>query len=656
MGPTVNLCTPLTLLVLAIGCGHHHDPPIEPGADAGVDAAAVPDAGGEGEDAGAPDAAVGPDCTAIPAVPVEFEHLDGFEASEDFQFDDEGRWVGGDDNGNIVRITRDGEKRLFVPNAGAGGAGMKFLSNGDLVFARVDDGTLYRASPQGGMVAVLSGLLYPNGVEVDLQDQVYVSEQAVGRVRKIDPMTGAFTIVARGLSNPNGLSFSPDYRTLYCGSFGAGVIYAIPFDADGIPATPTIFAQTPEAPGADPPEGPTPESTDACAGLGDGDACTVPAEEGDGTNDGTCYTLGHTLYCDATTGSWDPGIDACMDAALSDTCTVDYGEDFPSADGVCIDAGGYLYCITDPGIVACGGLGAGDPCTVEGSDAGEGECYDYEDYLYCVLPSPSSTACEGLDDGDDCTIVWGEADEAEGECVNDGFGGLVCYPPLPWVVACEGLTEGDACSYDDGTDTGTIVDAQCEEYQGGVLSCGIDPSADPFQTVCEDLAEGDDCAALYLGETFSGACVDYYGDGSLYCEVQPDTETPCVGLAEGDACTVDYFGYPYDSVCSVAEDDGVLICDIGLGAGGHGGLDGLGVDACGYVYVTEYGIGKVWRITPDGVTVELLFDPPVAWIPNLHWGNGRGGFAVDKLYVANRDDAALYEVTVGVPGVTRSYP
>jgi hypothetical protein len=61
-------------------------------------------------------------------------------------------------------------------------------------------------------------------------------------------------------------------------------------------------------------------------------------------------------------------------------------------------------------------------------------------------------------------------------------------------------------------------------------------------------------------------------------------------------------------------------------------------------------------VTPDGATVELLFDPPVAWIPNLHWGNGLGGFEANKLYVANRDESALYEVSVGVPGKPRAYP
>ncbi len=637
-------------LCLTAGCGDDDDGPadrpvLEDGGRA--DAEAVGD-GGADASAATPDAGPPPECASMPVAPVPFESLSGFTASEDFQFDDQGRFVGGDDDGNLVRITRDGERRLFVPNAGAGGAGMRFLSNGDLVFARVDDGTLYRAAPNGGVVPILSGLSYPNGVEVDLDDQVYVSEQSAGRVRKVDPVSGGFTIVARGLSNPNGLSFAPDYRTLYCGSFGAGVVYAIPFDAEGYPATPAIFVETPDAPGAPVPEGPTAESTAACVQKRDGDACTLPTE--DGERDGTCYTLGRALYCDATTASLDPTIDACLERAAGDACVVDWGDGSATSDGVCMDYEGIVYCTTDPGVAACGGLEAGDVCTVEGSSASEGECVDYG-YLYCQLPSPASVACEGLHAGNGCSIAWGPGDEVGGECASDGFGGLVCSPPVPWIVACEGLGAGDACRYLLG-DPEDVVESRCESY-GELLSCGVDPYADPFETACDGGAAGDPCQTWYLGETFEGDCVDY--EGALYCQAQPDTVTPCVGLAEGDTCTVDYWGYPYDGECAAA-DDGALACDLGTFLGGAGGLDGLEVDGCGSVYVTEYAVGKVWRITPDGGTVELLFDPPVSWIPNLHWGNGLGGFAADKLYVANRDDAALYEVSVGVPGKPRRYP
>ncbi|MBI2896700.1 MAG: hypothetical protein HYY06_24290 [Deltaproteobacteria bacterium] len=487
------------------------------------------DAGPGAADAGADTApsvdepVAAPECDEIPSVPVEYRSIPGFTATEDFQFDADGRWVGADDNGNVVRITRDGERRLFVPNAGDL-SGMRFLPSGDLVFARVDDGTLYRAAQNGAAVPVLSGLVYPNGLEVDLDGFVYVSEQSAGRVRKVDPLTGEFTIVARGLQNPNGLSFSPDYRTLYCGSFGAGVIYAIGIGGDGNPETPTIFAQTPESPGAEEPTGPDERSIAACEGARGGEACSFDGDEG--PEDGVCYALGDRLYCD--TGSSDPWLAACQDLAAGDACTVEQRGTGPM-QGTCTEYAGLLYC--DPG------AGSWD------------------------------TGCEGLAEGDACTIDQGEGSEPlDGTCVMDSDV-LFCWPEL---------------------------------------------EDDPFYVACSELDEDAPCSVEWYGSTYEGRCADFDLDG-FYCWSDE-------------------------------------------GGGERGGLDGMAVDECGYVYATEYGVGIVWRISPDGGEVEMLMDPDAAWIPNLHWGPGVGGFDRETLYIANRVDGSLFEVPLGIAGKPRSYP
>jgi sugar lactone lactonase YvrE len=80
-----------------------------------------------------------------------------------------------------------------------------------------------------------------------------------------------------------------------------------------------------------------------------------------------------------------------------------------------------------------------------------------------------------------------------------------------------------------------------------------------------------------------------------------------------------------------------------------GGIDGLGVDACGNVYASEYDYSNLWRISPDG-TIEKLATLSAAWIPNMKWGRGVGGFESDVLYVADRDEGGLFAVSVGVPG------
>lgn len=83
---------------------------------------------------------------------------------------------------------------------------------------------------------------------------------------------------------------------------------------------------------------------------------------------------------------------------------------------------------------------------------------------------------------------------------------------------------------------------------------------------------------------------------------------------------------------------------------GGGGLDGLIVDACDNVYVTDYGPGLVWRV--EGNTHDLVVDLPSGWIPNMHFGSGHGGWDPWRLYVMDIGGDQLYELDLGVPGIS----
>jgi sugar lactone lactonase YvrE len=404
-------------------------------ADAGMDA---PDA--DAIDVGPPDAGPTVDCMRIPSLPAAYDTIMGPISAEDFAFDDEGNLVGNDEQGNVVRSTKDGQVRVLIPNAGVDIAGLRFLPSGDLVYARVDDGTLYRATPSGSRTPVLSGFDYPNGIEVALDGRVYVAEQNAGRVRRVNPDDGTFDIVAEDLENPNGLSFSPDYRTLYVGSFGTGIVYAVDFDDAGVASAPRIFAMTPNAPG---PGGGFPPYEDMVA--------------------------------------------SCMNKMMDEPCSLAYFEDRG------------------------------------------------------FMPT----------------------------CLQDFDGTLVCYAP----------------------------------------------------------------------------------------EAFPDPVTPCQMKQQGEACSVAWEGTDYPGMCF---DDGFgfLYCvtEEWVGPGGNGGLDGMAVDACGYVYVTEYVLGVVWRISPDGTQVEMVFDPPTEWVPNMSFGTGMGGWDYLSLYVIDRAPNIVYEIPLGIPGKPRAFP
>ena len=97
---------------------------------------------------------------------------------------------------------------------------------------------------------------------------------------------------------------------------------------------------------------------------------------------------------------------------------------------------------------------------------------------------------------------------------------------------------------------------------------------------------------------------------------------------------------------------------------GSGWLDGMGVDACGNVYICDYGLqgdSRVYRIAPNGTDIELLIDKQpgnmeTRYLPNLQWGPGFGGWSQTAIYLPDGWDKILYEVEIGVPGKPRVYP
>jgi sugar lactone lactonase YvrE len=176
------------------------------------------------------DTTTGPpvDCTAIPVGPFPYTIKTGIYATEDFAFDDQGNLVGAN-AGNLFRTQYDGTPQLWVPGA-AVAAAVRATSDGVIVYAGSDN--LTRINMFDAPEVIIGGLAYPNGADVDLDGYVYVAEQSGSRVRRVNAETGEFTILAEGLQSPNGVSFSPDYQTLYVGSFGGGTITAIHLNPD----------------------------------------------------------------------------------------------------------------------------------------------------------------------------------------------------------------------------------------------------------------------------------------------------------------------------------------------------------------------------------------------------------------------------------------
>lgn len=593
------------------------------------------------------------DCSSIPAAPVEFEELSGFTSSEDFVFDEHGNYVGVDEDNNLVRISKAGERQLWAPAIG-GTAGMAILPDGSMVYCDVTEGAIKRVYPNGSKEVVLGGLLYPNGLDVGPDGFIYVAENSAGRVRRINPDTGEFSIVANGLYGPNGVAFSDDPHVLYIGSFEGSGVYKIVLDDPEQAGTVNVFAR---------PAGSTLREQElVCTGLEEGASCVTEY-----VPEGTCQVLANVVDCIP--------VDPCIHLEDGDGC-------YHPTLGICRDS----RC--EPVPPPCEGKNDGDAC--EDPFSGTGVCRDYGG-LYCEAPNP----CEGRANGDACEDPYFGA----GECIAfeyEGENGLeteiYCNPPNP----CSGLQRGDACEDPYFPLTGT----SCQGPSDNLYCSPPNP--------CDGLSEGDACEDEYLG---TGVCDDF--DGFLYCTVP----NPCEGQREGAACEDPFYGitngrcgqqpvyeYPlfpgepqvevgtFDAGAPPVEappvefpsevDAGALpplpliclppndclgqpdgtrcedpyqggrgtcqqeVCSVLAGAGG---IDGMGVDTCGNVYASEYTNGRLWRISPAG-EVELLATLPSAWIPNIKWGRGIGGFEKDVMYVADRDLGRLFGVQVKAPG------
>lgn len=209
------------------------------GEDSAAPAGDTGDTGGDSGDTGTEE--IDFDCDAYPEGPYDASTLQA-TASEDLAWDLDGHLVGSDQN-HIYKTTYDGDREIFVPNLPFR-AGMRNLPTGELVIANNYQGSLIRIDEDGSRETILMNLKYPNGLEVDREGYVYVTEQSNRRVLKVDPFSGEFEVVTDGvISSPNGITFDENWEALYVGGFsGAKKIYRIPLEDDGSFGDPEIWA------------------------------------------------------------------------------------------------------------------------------------------------------------------------------------------------------------------------------------------------------------------------------------------------------------------------------------------------------------------------------------------------------------------------------
>jgi len=181
------------------------------------------------------------DCANIPQGPFELVKLSGPMASEDLAFDAAGHVIGSNDQA-IFKSGYNQSPSVWVPNFKFR-AGLRFLPNGHLIVCNDKTGQLIRVDTDGVQHVLVNGLSYPNGLTVDMEGWIYFTEHDADQVWRVHPFTGEKTLLTTQIGNPNGVTFSPDYKTLYIGGFnGEGTVYAMSISASGTPGKLVPFA------------------------------------------------------------------------------------------------------------------------------------------------------------------------------------------------------------------------------------------------------------------------------------------------------------------------------------------------------------------------------------------------------------------------------
>ena len=171
-------------------------------------------------------------------------------AAPDFVFDRAGVLISVS-GGRVWKTPSSGVARVFtsVGMFGDQSHGTRLLPDGDLVVAMAQsassNGFLLRILPDGRSSVLASGFQNANAIEVDLQGFVYVADMTRKQVVRVDAATGAATVLANGngLEFPYGVTFSPDYRTLYIGERSNGNILALEIKPDGTAGVMRVLAR-----------------------------------------------------------------------------------------------------------------------------------------------------------------------------------------------------------------------------------------------------------------------------------------------------------------------------------------------------------------------------------------------------------------------------
>ncbi len=184
------------------------------------------------------------DCDNLPAGPFDITELGQVFAgnSEDLAMTGSGTFIAGSGN-TLVEVDGDGvATEWFAPLPGNGMLGVKVDPTGDLIAAfGFSTSNLYRFSPDASEIILDSEFGAPNGVFIDSQGLVWVTDTVGGAIGRLDPAGPTFEVVnTQNTNGANGIFFDENRNMLFWSLYGPSQLWRAPVDNGGVVGTPVM--------------------------------------------------------------------------------------------------------------------------------------------------------------------------------------------------------------------------------------------------------------------------------------------------------------------------------------------------------------------------------------------------------------------------------
>lgn len=170
------------------------------------------------------------DCASVPRGMVSGTRMTWAMSSEDYTLSADG-YLYGVPSGMLKRMPYGGGAENLVPGLGDI-RGQRFLPDGRLAMSHNADNTVWIVDPVTGATTVAAtGLVNPNGLAIDFEGRIAVATSQ--RIMRIDPATGDVEeLVYMERRSFDGIVYSPDFQRLYFNE-ELGRVHWIDFAPDG---------------------------------------------------------------------------------------------------------------------------------------------------------------------------------------------------------------------------------------------------------------------------------------------------------------------------------------------------------------------------------------------------------------------------------------